>query len=71
LVKLARLKSGTYKKVFTSESIYFEASIENTKTSNIIPDSQIDFIYDIVDGKVVRTQPGLKKRKVKAAEEEE
>jgi hypothetical protein len=63
MIKIAKLKSGTFKKIFISESIAFEASNENTKTSNIIPDTQIDYIYDIKDGKVQKIKSITKPRK--------
>jgi hypothetical protein len=71
MIKLAKLKSGTYKKIFISESICFEASNENTKTSNIIPDGQIDFIYDVRDGKVQRIKSLKPKRSAKTSVEED
>jgi hypothetical protein len=66
MVKIAKLKTG-FKKIYISESIFFEASTENTKTSSIVPPTQIEYIYDIEDGKVVKTKPGDKKTRTAKA----
>jgi hypothetical protein len=63
MIAIGKIKGRGFKKLYVSESIAFEASVENTKTSKVIPEDQIEFVYDVKNGKIVQTPYASFKKK--------
>ena len=65
MIMVAKIKGQSFKKLHVSESIAFEATVDNTKTSKVVPEDQIEYVFDVVEGRVVQTKGFGKKRKTK------
>ena len=56
MVMIAKIKGHSNKKLCVSESIAFEATVDNAKTSKVVPEDQIEYVYDVVGGKVTKVK---------------
>jgi hypothetical protein len=55
MIAIAKVKGrNSFKKVYVSESILFEASVENAKTSRVLGEDVVEFIYDVSEGKIAK-----------------